>query len=231
MLRDLRGPAQPPYPTSLDIGKGTSVTDLLRCIAILASAALAGCSTPPTTLANDASSPPSASAASPPVASAPASAAPASTATPDSAAASAAAPAASASAPASASASAAAPSASASAAAEAPLPKVNVANIGMHIGGGPNDEITKAPIHKSVEPHLDEFRRCFALVEDPKKGGDFGVDLRIDKAGGKAKVSHPRTTLKGKDFVDCVVHTYEGIDFLKPRKGTTVVSYSLRFTP
>jgi hypothetical protein len=108
---------------------------------------------------------------------------------------------------------------------------VKVANIGMHIGGGPNDDVTKEPIRKSVQPHFDEFRRCFASVEDPKKGGDFGVDLRIDRAGGKARVSHPRTSLKGAGFKECVVRTFEAIDFLKPKGGTTTVSYSLRFTP
>ena len=114
---------------------------------------------------------------------------------------------------------------------EAPLPPVKVANIGMHIGGGPNDDVTKDPIRRSVQPHFDEFRRCFAKVDDAKKAGDFGVDLRIDRAGGKARVSHPRTTLKGKDFKACVLSTFEGIDFLRPKGGTTTVSYSLRFTP
>ncbi len=114
---------------------------------------------------------------------------------------------------------------------EAALPAVKVSNIGMHIGGGPNDDVTKDPIRRSVQPHFDEFRRCFARVEDPSKTGDFGVDLRIDRAGGKAQVSHPRTALKGKDFKECVVHTFEEIDFLKPKGGTTTVSYSLRFTP
>jgi hypothetical protein len=101
----------------------------------------------------------------------------------------------------------------------------------MHIGGGPNDDVTKDPIRRSVQPHFDAFRRCFASVEDAGKGGDFGVDLRIDRAGGKARVSHPRSALKGKEFKECVVHTFEGIDFLKPRGGTTTVSYSLRFSP
>jgi hypothetical protein len=113
----------------------------------------------------------------------------------------------------------------------APLPRVAIANIGMHIGGGPNDDVTKDPIRRSVQPHFDEFRRCFAQVEDAHKAGDFGVDLRIDRAGGKARVSHPRSALKGKEFKACVVSTFESIDFLKPRGGTTTVSYSLRFTP
>jgi hypothetical protein len=124
-----------------------------------------------------------------------------------------------------------APPASAAADTPPPLPAVKVANIGMHIGGGPNDDVTKDPIRRSVAPHFDDLRRCFALVDDPKKGGDFGIDLRVDKDGGKAKLSHPRTTLGGKPFRECVVHVFEGIDFLKPKGGTTNVSYSLRFTP
>lgn len=127
------------------------------------------------------------------------------------------------------------PSAEASAAPaateSAPLPRVTVANIGMHIGGGPNDDVTKDPIRRSVQPHFDEFRRCFAQAEDTHQAGNFGVDLRIDRAGGKARVSHPRSALKGKEFRSCVVSTFESIDFLKPRGGTTTVSYSLRFTP
>lgn len=102
----------------------------------------------------------------------------------------------------------------------------------MHVGGGENDASEKAPIKKSVEPHFDSFKRCFGLAEDQKKGGDFGVDIAIDKAGGKAKVSHPRTGIKGDGFKDCMVKAFEGIDFLKPKGGkATVVSYSLRFTP
>ncbi|XXX71690.1 hypothetical protein WMF30_29000 [Sorangium sp. So ce134] len=112
-----------------------------------------------------------------------------------------------------------------------PLPKVKVANIGMHIGGGPHDDFTKEPIKRSVAPHFDDFRRCFALAEDPAKGGDFGIDLRIEKDGGKAEVRKPRTALKGEAFTKCVVGVFERIDFLKPRRGPTVVSYSLRFTP
>ncbi|WP_437604558.1 hypothetical protein WMF20_25350 [Sorangium sp. So ce834] len=157
----------------------------------------------------------------------------ASAATPAPAASAPAAPAASAAASAAPAASAAAdPAAPASAPADAgPLPKVKVANIGMHIGGGPHDDFTKEPIKRSVAPHFDDFRRCFALAEDPTKGGDFGIDLRIEKDGGKAEVRKPRTALKGAAFTKCVVGVFERIDFLKPRRGPTVVSYSLRFTP
>lgn len=113
---------------------------------------------------------------------------------------------------------------------EAPLPKVKVENIGMHIGGGPNDAVTKEPIKKSVEPHFDELKRCFAKADDQKKGGDFGLDLKIEAAGGKAKTSHVRSTIKGEGFVECVQKVFDGIDFLKPKKGKTIVSYSLRFS-
>ena len=121
--------------------------------------------------------------------------------------------------------------AAASAAPEGPVPNVKVANIGMHIGGGPNDAATKLPIKQSVEPYFDDLKRCFTKVEDQKKGGDFGLDLLIDKAGGKAKTSHARTTMKGAGFVECMVAAFDAIDFKKPKGGTTMVSYSVRFTP
>ncbi len=60
----------------------------------------------------------------------------------------------------------AAATAAPAATAEAPLPAVKVSNIGMHIGGGPNDDVTKDPIRRSVHPHFDAFRRCFAQAED-----------------------------------------------------------------
>lgn len=101
----------------------------------------------------------------------------------------------------------------------------------MHIGGGPNDNDTKAPIRLSVQPHFDEFRACWRLVSDQTKAGDFGVDLLIQHDGGKATISHPRTALQGDGFTDCMVKVFEAIDFQKPRKGKTTVSYSLRFTP
>jgi hypothetical protein len=37
--------------------------------------------------------------------------------------------------------------------------------------------------------------------------------------------------LKSGAFVTCVVAFFEGVEFLKPRTGRTVVSDSVRFTP
>ena len=122
------------------------------------------------------------------------------------------------------------PPVAAVASAPAPLPAVTVENIGMHIGGGPNDAVTKAPIGGSVAPHVGELRACWSQV-DPPKAGDFGVDLLIPAEGGRAEVSHPRSILGPQAFRDCVVSVFSGIDFAKPRTGRTTVSYSLRFTP
>ncbi|MCL2824516.1 MAG: hypothetical protein FWD57_11040 [Polyangiaceae bacterium] len=118
-----------------------------------------------------------------------------------------------------------------SSAAAVVLPAVSVKNIGMHIGGGPNDSVSKKPIGDSVTPHFDALRACWVRVEDKSKPGDFGVDLLIPRDGGLAKVSHPRTALKGDGFEECVVAVFAGIDFIKPKTGLTMVSYSVRFTP
>lgn len=126
---------------------------------------------------------------------------------------------------------AAEPSASAVAEAE-PLPDVEIKTIGMHIGGGPNDKETKAPIRKAVEAKLDAFRACFALVTKAEKGGTFGVDVRIPGEGGQAKISDPRSGLEGDGVEKCMLAAFENVDFARPPKGVPmVVSYSLRFTP
>ena len=109
------------------------------------------------------------------------------------------------------------------------LPAVTVTNIGMHIGGGPNDAETKEPIARSVAPHFDELRACWTAVDDPRRGGDFGIDLLVPAEGGLAQVSHPRTAIHPDAFRECVVKVFEGVEFAKPRGGRTTVSYSLRF--
>jgi hypothetical protein len=107
---------------------------------------------------------------------------------------------------------------------------VKVATIGMHVGGGPYDDITKEPMKRSVEPHFAELARCWKHVAK-QQPTDVGVDLVIEAAGGRARVSNPRTSAIGEGFVPCVVAFFEGVDFEKPKNGKTVVSYSVRFTP
>jgi hypothetical protein len=104
-------------------------------------------------------------------------------------------------------------------------------NIGMHIGGGPNDAPTKAPIAGSVAPYFGRFRACWVMVAEPHRGGDFGVDLLIPAEGGRASVSHPRSRLGPEAFRDCVTRVFEEIEFARPRGGRTTVSYSLSFQP
>jgi hypothetical protein len=114
--------------------------------------------------------------------------------------------------------------------AKEPPVKVKIVTIGMHVGGGPYDEPTKEPMKRSVEPHFAELARCWKHVARPQQT-DVGVDLVIEAAGGRAKVSNPRTTATGEGFVPCVVAFFENVDFQPPKNGKTVVSYSVRFTP
>ena len=89
---------------------------------------------------------------------------------------------------------------------------VEVKNIGMHIGGGPNDDVTKEPSASSVAPHFDAFRRCFASVDDPTKGGDFGIDLLIPAAGGK-----PEKLTRQQAFYDDIAYSPTGARIVAAR--------------
>jgi hypothetical protein len=115
------------------------------------------------------------------------------------------------------------------AAAGGAMPELAVRTVGMHIGGGPNDDQTKAFFRKRVEERFDDFRRCYPLVTEPGKGGTFGADLAIGREGGKPKVKQPRTAL-GTAFQECMVGAFSRVDFPKPPRGPTVISYSVRFT-
>lgn len=110
------------------------------------------------------------------------------------------------------------------------LPEVKVENVGLHIGGGPNDDAAKAPFLRAIEKQFDAFRSCYTKVDDPVKGGTFGVDLHIGRDGGHAQVKQPRTGMKGQGFRDCVVKVFEQVEFEKPKKGPTVISYSIKYT-
>jgi len=111
------------------------------------------------------------------------------------------------------------------------LPHVRVKNIGLHIGGGPNDAATKAPFLRQIESQFDAFRRCYGLLESPSAHGTFGIDLLVLKEGGTAVTSNPRTSMKGAAFRDCVVNAFAAISFDPPRRGATKLSYALSFEP
>ena len=108
-------------------------------------------------------------------------------------------------------------------------PAVRAVNIGIHIGGGPNDEATKAPIATSVAPHLAEMAACWRLSDRPERGGDFGVDLLVPAQGGAASVGPPRTALGPEAFRECVSGVFRAIAFARPAGGKTKVSYAVRF--
>jgi hypothetical protein len=110
-----------------------------------------------------------------------------------------------------------------------PLPELKVENIGLHIGGGPNDAETKAPFLSAVAERFPSFMDCYRKNEEPATGGRFGIDLHIARTGGHARLEQPRTALRGADFRACLSSAFEAVEFKKPKKGPTTISYSLRF--
>lgn len=110
------------------------------------------------------------------------------------------------------------------------LPEVGVEAVGLHIGGGPNDEAHREPFKRAIGAHDAAFLRCYRLVEDPMRGGTFGVDLFIPRRGGKPEVRQPRTGMRGAAFRRCVLEAFADIQFEPPVLGPTVISYSLKFT-
>lgn len=111
-----------------------------------------------------------------------------------------------------------------------PLPELKVENIGLHIGGGPNDAETKAPFLNAVAERFPSFMDCYRKNDDPAPGGRFGVDLHIGRSGGHPRLEQPRTSLRGSEFRACLGDVFESVDFQKPKHGPTTLSYSLRFT-
>jgi hypothetical protein len=113
-------------------------------------------------------------------------------------------------------------------ASEPPAQAVRVKNIGMHIGGGPNDARSKAPFQQALAAVFGEFERCHASAE--RKSGTFGVDLFVPEAGGRAEASAPRTAMGGETFVACMMSAFEKAEFSASKRGATKLSYSLEFS-
>lgn len=112
-----------------------------------------------------------------------------------------------------------------------PVPVVKLTNIGLHVGGGPNDAVTKAPFLHAVERRFDAFKRCYGKIAKANVRGTFGVDLLIEKDGGHPKTSNSRTAMPGDEFRDCVSHVFETVQFDPPKRGATTISYALEFEP
>jgi hypothetical protein len=111
------------------------------------------------------------------------------------------------------------------------IPGVEVENIGLHLAGADNDRTNKDPIRAAVATRFERLAQCWALAPDPPRAVTFGVDLHVDRGGGPPRVQHPRTELRGRAAVDCMVSVFEGLDMPAPRtRAPIVASYSLRFT-
>lgn len=110
------------------------------------------------------------------------------------------------------------------------LPELEVENIGLHVGGGPNDAETKGPFLNAVAERFPAFLDCYRTNEDPATGGRYGIDLHIARAGGHPRSEQPRTALRGAEFRACLSKVFDSVDFQKPKRGPTTISYSLRFT-
>lgn len=110
------------------------------------------------------------------------------------------------------------------------LPELKVHLSGMHIGGGPNDDVSKRPFIQSIEAAYDSLRACYKKAEDPTQSGTFGVDLKIAARGGTPELQQVRTALKGESLRECIGTVFKGIEFAPPPKGRTIVSVSVRFT-
>ncbi|MGC4068951.1 MAG: hypothetical protein QM784_30760 [Polyangiaceae bacterium] len=120
------------------------------------------------------------------------------------------------------------PAASSATSAEA-LPELKIKLTGMHIGGGPNDALTKRPFIQAIEAGFDAMRACYRSAEVPTKGGTFGVDLRVEREGGNPSVQSVRTAMKGDELRQCLEGAFRGLSFGKPNKPT-VLSVSVHFS-
>lgn len=109
------------------------------------------------------------------------------------------------------------------------LPEVRLRNVGLHVGGGSNDETEKEPFKRALEARFEDFLRCYRSAEEPAKGGTFGVDLFIARAGGKPQVRQPRTGIRGSEFRQCMIDAFSNVQFERPKAGPTVISYSVKF--
>src|SRR5690606_2434723 len=109
-------------------------------------------------------------------------------------------------------------------------PRVEVKQLGLHIGGGPNNEREHAVYATPIQRRFGELQQCYALATPTRNNASFGVDLLISTRGGTAKIKDYRTSLGGKEFHLCVLGVFGSVEF-PARDKATVVSYSVLFKP
>jgi len=108
------------------------------------------------------------------------------------------------------------------------LPELSFKHLGMHIGGESNTAESKQPYLSAIERQSEALLRCYRWVDEPARGGSFGVDLYVGTAGGAPEVRGVRTKLGGESFQKCMTAAFLAVDF-SPTKRPTVLSYSLLF--
>ena len=117
-------------------------------------------------------------------------------------------------------------------ASEHPVPvRAVVRGIGMHVGGGPNDAATKAPFAAAIDAKAEDFRLCYSKIDSPGARGTFGIDLLVPAEGGHPATSNVRTALPGNAFRECMITAFESVEFARPKRGRTKLSYALRLEP
>lgn len=130
---------------------------------------------------------------------------------------------------------AAPPSAAAPSAPAAPDPnaisKINLKTIGLHVGGGPNDDATRKPLLALLELSFPDLQRCAAQLSPlPTQLTSFGIDLYVGAKGGHAEARQIRTRLGPEAFRVCVKQALTVLNFPAPPKPR-VISYSVAFSP
>ncbi len=101
-------------------------------------------------------------------------------------------------------------------------------HVGLHIGGGPNDEAGRRPFLRAIESRHRQFLHCYRYVREPLRGGTFGADLFVARGGGAPEVRRTRQRLGPGEFESCMVDAFNSVRFAAPGKPTSL-SYSLRF--
>jgi hypothetical protein len=109
--------------------------------------------------------------------------------------------------------------------------KVNLKSIGLHVGGGPNDDATRKPLLALLELSFPDLLRCAEQLSPlPTQLTSFGIDLYIGAKGGHAEARQIRTRLGPEAFRVCVKQALTTLKFPAPAKPR-VISYSVGFSP
>jgi hypothetical protein len=109
--------------------------------------------------------------------------------------------------------------------------KVNLKSVGLHVGGGPNDDATRKPLLALLELSFPDLQRCAEQLSPlPTQLTSFGIDLYIGAKGGHAEARQIRTRLGPEAFRVCVKTALTTLKFPAPPKPR-VISYSVGFSP